>query len=96
MLASVLYDAGGIANLMTAFPNAAYTIAAAIAIRRTAALPQGLAWGAWAVAVIHLLSATSLARTGLLSPWGLLPSLAPISHTAWLAGIAAVLLRRRA
>ncbi len=92
--ASVLSDASGIANLMTAFPNAIYVIAAAIVIRRTSVLPSWLAHGALAVAAIHLLSATSQARSGLFAPFGLLPSLAPLSHTVWLAGVAFVLLRR--
>lgn len=93
--ASVLYDAGGIANLMTAFPNAVYTIAAAVVIRRTSVFPVWIAHGALVVAAIHLASALSLARAGVLGPFGLLPSLAPVSHTVWLAAIAAVTLRRR-
>lgn len=93
-LASVLYDAGAFANLMTAFPNAVYTLAAAIVIRRTSVLPQWVGHGALAVAAVHLGSAACLARVGPFGPWGVLPSLAPLAHTAWLAAVAWVLLRR--
>jgi hypothetical protein len=92
--ASVLYDAGGFANLMTAFPNAIYTIAAAIVIRRTSVLPAWIGHGALLVAAIHLASALSMARAGAFAPWGVLPSLAPLSHTVWLATVAFVTLRR--
>lgn len=92
-VASLLYHAANVANLMTAFPNAVYTLAAALVIRRTSVLPQAIAYGALLVAAIHLLSATSQARSGALAPWGVLPSIAPLSHTAWLAAIAFVLLR---
>ncbi len=44
--ASVLYDAGGIANLMTAFPNAVYTVAVAIVVRRTSVFPAWIGYGA--------------------------------------------------
>ena len=91
---SVLYDAACVANLMTASPNAVYTVAVAIVIYRTAVLPRWIGAGALLVAVIHLLSAMSLARAGAFSPMGVLPSVAPLSHTAWLATVAYVLLRR--
>jgi hypothetical protein len=91
---SVLYDSAAVANQMTAFPNAIYTGAAAIVIGRTSVLPRWIAAGALLVAAIHLLSTMSLARTGVFSPWGVLPSIAPLSHTAWLAAVAFVLLRR--
>jgi hypothetical protein len=93
-VASLLYDAGAVANLMTAFPNAVYTIAAAIVIRRTSVLPAGIAHGALLVAAIHLASALSMARSGAFGPWGILASLAPLSHTAWLAAVAVATLRR--
>jgi hypothetical protein len=51
---SVLYDAAAIANLMTAFPNAIYTVAAAIVIYRTAVLPRWIGAGALLIAAIHL------------------------------------------
>jgi hypothetical protein len=92
---STLFDSAGIANQMTAFPNAIYTLAAAVVIYRTGVLPRWLGHGAVLVAVIHLASTLSLARTGVWSPFGIVPSVAPLSHTAWLAGIALVLLRRR-
>ena len=92
--ASVLYDGGGVANLMTAFPNAIYTIASAIVILRTCVFPRWIAHGALLVAAIHLASAVSWARDGAFGPLGILPSVAPLSHTAWLAAIAAVSLRR--
>ena len=92
--ASVLYDAGGVANLMTAFPNAIYVIASAIVIRRTSVFPRWIAHGALLVAAIHRASAVSWAREGAFGPLGVLPSVAPLSHTAWLAAIAAVSLRR--
>ena len=92
--ASVLYDAGGIANLMTAFPNAIYVIASAIVIVRTSVFPRWTAHGALLVAAIHLASAVSWAREGAFGPLGVLPSVAPLSHTAWIAAIAATSLRR--
>jgi hypothetical protein len=88
-----LLDAAAVANQMTAFPNAIYTIAAAAVIMRTAVLPRWIAYGALTVAAIHLLSATSLAREGAFSAAGTLPSVAPISHTLWLLAVAFVLLR---
>jgi hypothetical protein len=94
-MASVLYDAGGLANLMTAFPNAAYTIAVAIVVRRTSVFPAWVGHGALLVAAIHLASALSMARAGAFGPWGILPSVAPLSHTIWLAAIAVVTLHRR-
>ncbi len=93
--ASVLYDAGGIANLMTAFPNAVYTVAVAIVVRRTSVFPAWIGYGALLVAVIHLASAVSMARAGVLGPWGILPSVAPLSHTVWLGTIAWVTLGRQ-
>jgi hypothetical protein len=69
-------------------------LAAAAVIYRTGVLPRWLGHGAVLVAVIHLASTLSLARTGMWSPWGLVPTIAPLSHTAWLGGIAFVLLRR--
>jgi hypothetical protein len=97
--------AGGLLSMLrradranSAWPWVAFggCIATAVAIERTRVLPRGLAFGAWAVEIIHLLSGTSLARAGMFARLGVLPSLAPLSHTAWLAAIAAVLLRRRA
>ena len=91
---STLYDGVGIANQMTAPPNAVYAMASAVVIYRSDVLPRWLAHLAVLVAVIHLASMPALARTGGASPLGVLAGVAPLSHTAWLAGIALVLLRR--
>jgi hypothetical protein len=91
---ALLYDAGAVANLATAFPNAAYLLATWAALRRRDDLPWALAAGAALVAAIHLASAACLARAGAFSPTGALPVLAPLAHTAWIASVGAVLWRR--
>jgi hypothetical protein len=87
-------DVGFAANLMTAFPNAVYVIAAGIVIVQTGVMPRWIAHGAFLVAAIHLLSAMSLAHAGAFAPSGVLPTLAPLSHFLWLIGVAVVLLRK--
>jgi len=88
----VLFDACLVANLMTAFPNAVYVVAAGIVILRTGVMSRWVAYGGFAVAAIHLSSSVSLARGGAFSPAGVLPNLAPLSHFAWLIGVALALL----
>jgi hypothetical protein len=69
-------------------------IASATVIVRTSVFPRWVALSALLVAAIHLASALSWAHEGAFGPLGVLPSVAPLSHTAWLAAIAAVSLRR--
>jgi hypothetical protein len=90
----VLWIAGMVANQMTAYPNAVYTIAVALVVYRTGVWPRWIAHAALAVAAVHLLSVTSVARDGAWAPWGVVPSVAPLSHTAFLAAVAFVLWRR--
>ncbi|MBI1813866.1 MAG: hypothetical protein HYR72_02685 [Deltaproteobacteria bacterium] len=90
----LLVDAAFAANLMTAFPNAVYVIAAGIVIVQTGVMPRWIAHGAFLVAAIHLLSAMSLAHEGAFAPSGVLPTLAPLSHFVWLICVAVVLLRK--
>jgi hypothetical protein len=92
----VLFDAMLVGNLITAYPNAVYVVAAGIVILETRVMPYWIAYAAFLVAGVHLLSAASLARSGALAPSGVLPSLAPLSHFAWLICVAAVLLRAQA
>jgi len=89
----LLYDGSLIANLMTAFPNAVYAVATGIVVWKTAVMPRWVAYGAFAVAAVHLGSSMSLARGGPFSPLGVLPMIAPLTHFAWLIGIAVALLR---
>jgi len=89
----VLMDAALVGNQMTAFPNAVYVVAAGIVILRTRVMPAWVGHGGFLVAAIHLLSATSHAREGAFAPSGVLPNLAPLSHTVWLVCVALVLLR---
>jgi hypothetical protein len=78
--------------LTTAFPNAVHLVAAGIVILQTGVMSRWVAYGGFAVAAIHLSSSVSLAREGAFSPAGVLPNLAPLSHFAWLIGVAVALL----
>ncbi len=89
----LLFDALDVGNLLAAFPNAVYTVAAAIVILRTDVMPRWIGYGALVVAAIHLLSAMSLASAGAFTPSGLLPNVAPLSHMIWLVCVRIVLLR---
>ena len=91
---AILRRAEGGSGLWSAIVFAACvaTAAAGIVILQTGVISRWVAHGGFAVAAIHLSSSVSLAREGAFSPGGVLPNLAPLSHFAWLIGVAVALL----
>jgi hypothetical protein len=91
--AKLLMDGFALATVASAWPTVPCALGAAVAIHRTPALARSTAVGGLVVAVVHVVAAASVVRSGALSPSGIAVAAPPL-FAAWMALIGVALLRR--
>jgi hypothetical protein len=92
-LARLLADGFALATSASAWPTVLCSVAMAVAIRRSRALPAYTAYLGLAVAALHCVAAVGLARAGAFSPAGI-AVFAPPLFAVWMAAIGVSMLRR--